>query len=204
MSEAFQYIDILILAIIAGIVLLRLRSVLGRRTGHEKTDKTSYNYETPQTSQEEKVIPIETRTSTSSRENGWFDSDDFLRGAANAYETIVTNFENGNKDALKSLLSDDVLNSFSSVIDERKSKNETVEFNFIGIEKSEIVHKDLKKNPMEVTVKFISEMITCVRNSKEEVISGSLNQVQKITDVWTFEKIKDKKSSNWLLTATSD
>ena len=204
MSEAFQYIDILILAIIAGIVLLRLRSVLGRRTGHEKTDKTSYNYETPQTSQEEKVIPIEPKTSFSKREDGWFDNDDFLRGAANAYETIVTNFENGNKDALKSLLSDDVLNSFSSVIDERNSKNETVEFNFIGIEKSEIVHKDLKKNPMEVTVRFISEMITCIKNSKDEVISGSLNQVQKITDVWTFEKIKDKKSSNWLLTATSD
>jgi len=204
MSEAFQYIDILILAIIAGIVLLRLRSVLGRRTGHEKTDKTSYNYETPQTSQEEKVIPIEPKTAPSKREDGWFDNDDFLRGAANAYETIVTNFENGNKDALKSLLSDDVLNSFSSVIDERNSKNETVEFNFIGIEKSEIVHKDLKKNPMEVTVRFISEMITCIKNSKDEVISGSLNQVQKITDVWTFEKIKDKKSSNWLLTATSD
>ena len=204
MSEAFQYIDILILAIIAGIVLLRLRSVLGRRTGHEKTDKTSYNYETPQTSQEKKVIPIEPKTSSSKREDGWFDNDDFLRGAANAYETIVTNFENGNKDALKSLLSDDVLNSFSSVIDERNNKNETVEFNFIGIEKSEIVHKDLKKNPMEVTVRFISEMITCIKNSKDEVISGSLNQVQKITDVWTFEKIKDKKSSNWLLTATSD
>ena len=204
MSEAFQYIDILILAIIAGIVLLRLRSVLGRRTGHEKTDKTSYNYETPQTSQEEKVTPIEPKTSSSEREDGWFDNDDFLRGATNAYETIVTNFENGNKDALKSLLSDDVLNSFSSVIDERNRKNETVEFNFIGIEKSEIVHKDLKKNPMEVTVRFISEMITCIRNSKDEVISGSLNQVQKITDVWTFEKIKDKKSSNWLLTATSD
>ena len=204
MSEAFQYIDILILAIIAGIVLLRLRSVLGRRTGHEKTDKTSYNYETPQTSKEEKVIPIEPKTSSSTREDGWFNNDDFLRGAANAYETIVTNFENGNKDALKPLLSDDVLNSFSLVIDERNSKNETVEFNFIGIEKSEIVHKDLKKNPMEVTVRFISEMITCIKNSKDEVISGSLNQVQKITDVWTFEKIKDKKSSNWLLAAASD
>ena len=204
MSEAFQYIDILILAIIAGIVLLRLRSVLGRRTGHEKTDKTSYNYETPQQSSEEKVVTIEPKVSSASREDGWFDKDDFLRGASNAYETIVTNFENGNKDALKPLLSNEVLNSFTSVIDERNSKNETVEFNFIGIEKSEIVHKDLKKNPMEVTVRFISEMITCIKNSKDEVISGSLNQVQKITDVWTFEKIKDKKTSNWLLTATSD
>jgi len=204
MSEAFQYIDILILAIIAGIVLLRLRSVLGRRTGHEKTDKTSFNYEAPRSATEENVIPIEPKTSSVTRNDEWFDNDDFLRGASNAYETIVTNFENGNKEALKPLLSNDVLNSFSQVIDERNNKNEKVEFNFIGIEKSEIVHKDLKKNPMEVTVRFISEMITCIKNSKDEVISGSLNQVQKITDVWTFEKIKDKKSSNWLLAATSD
>ena len=204
MSEAFQYIDILILAIIAGIVLLRLRSVLGRRTGHEKTDKTSFNYEAPRSATEENVIPIEPKTSSGTRNDEWFDNDDFLRGASNAYETIVTNFENGNKEVLKPLLSNDVLKSFSQVIDERNSKNEKVEFNFIGIEKSEIVHKDLKKNPMEVTVRFISEMITCIKNSKDEVISGSLNQVQKITDVWTFEKIKDKKSSNWLLAATSD
>ena len=204
MSEAFQYIDILILAIIAGIVLLRLRSVLGRRTGHEKTDKTSYDYETPQQPTEEKVVSIEPKNSPSLREDGWFDKDDFLRGASKAYEIIVTNFENGNKDALKPLLSDDVLSSFTSVLDERNSKKETVEFNFIGIEKSEIVHKDLKKNPMEITVRFISEMITCIKNSKDEVISGSINQVQKVTDVWTFEKIKDKKTSNWLLAATSD
>jgi len=204
MSEAFQYLDILILAIIAGIVLLRLRSVLGRRTGHEKTDKSSFNYETPQQTQTEKVIEIKPESDTSSREDGWFDKDDFLKGASNAYETIVTNFENGNKEALKPLLSSDVMESFSSVIDERNSKSESVEFNFIGIEKSEIVHKDLKKNPMEVSVRFISEMITCIKNSKDEVISGSLNQVQKITDVWTFEKNQKSKGSNWLLAATSD
>ena len=204
MSEAFQYLDILILAIIAGIVLLRLRSVLGRRTGHEKTDKSSFNYETPQQAQTEKVIEIKPKGDVPSREDGWFDKDDFLKGASNAYETIVTNFENGNKDALKPLLSSDVMDSFSSVIDERNNKSESVEFNFIGIEKSEIVHKDLNKNPMEVSVKFISEMITCIKNSKEEVISGSLNQVQKITDVWTFEKNQKSKGSNWLLAATTD
>ena len=204
MSEAFQYLDILILAIIAGIVLLRLRSVLGRRTGHEKTDKSSFNYETPQQAQTEKVIEIKPKGDVPSREDGWFDKDDFLKGASNAYETIVTNFENGNKEALKPLLSSDVMDSFSSVIDERNNNSESVEFNFIGIEKSEIVHKDLKKNPMEVSVRFISEMITCIKNSKDEVISGSLNQVQKITDVWTFEKNQKSKGSNWLLAATTD
>ena len=204
MSEAFQYLDILILAIIAGIVLLRLRSVLGRRTGHEKTDKSSFNYESPQQAQTEKVIEIKPESDAPSREDGWFDKDDFLKGASNAYETIVTNFENGNKEALKPLLSRDVMDSFSTVIDERHSKSESVEFNFIGIEKSEIVHKDLKKNPMEVSVRFISEMITCIKNNKDEVISGSLNQVQKITDVWTFEKNQKSKGSNWLLAATTD
>ena len=96
------------------------------------------------------------------------------------------------------------MNSFEEVIDQRKSNNEIVNFNFIGIESSEILHKDLKKNPMKVTVRFISEMITCIKNSKEEVISGSLNQVQTITDTWTFAKNKNAKTPNWLLVETSD
>ena len=79
MSEAFQYLDILILAIIAGIVLLRLRSVLGRRTGHEKTDKSSFNYETPQQAQTEKVIEIKPKGDVPSREDGWFDRMIFLK-----------------------------------------------------------------------------------------------------------------------------
>ncbi len=101
-------------------------------------------------------------------------------------------------------MSESVLNSFEEVIEQRKANDEKVEFNFIGIESSEIVHKDLKSNPMEVTVRFISEMITCIKNSKDEVISGSLNQVQKITDIWTFAKKKNSKNPNWLLVATSD
>ena len=117
---------------------------------------------------------------------------------------VVTNFETGNKEGLKPFLSESVLNSFEEVIEQRKANDEKVEFNFIGIESSEIVHKDLKSNPMEVTVRFISEMITCIKNSKDEVISGSLNQVQKITDIWTFAKKKNSKNPNWLLVATSD
>ena len=79
-----------------------------------------------------------------------------------------------------------------------------MEFSFIGIDSSEIIYKDLNSVPMEVTVRFVSEMITCIKNTKDEVISGSLNQVQKITDVWTFTKDKKIKSNNWLLAATSD
>ena len=205
MNEAFQYLDILILALIAAFVLLRLRSVLGRRTGNEKTDRSSLLYEQPQTGKkEEQSINIRPIADNVTRENERFDQEDFLKGACGAYEMIVTNFENGNKKTLKPLLSDTVMNSFEEVIDQRKSNNETVNFNFIGIESSEILHKDLKKNPMKVTVRFISEMITCIKNSKEEVISGSLNQVQTITDIWTFAKNKNAKTPNWLLVETSD
>tara|TARA_B110000438_G_C15564864_1_gene542769 strand:+ start:78 stop:695 length:618 start_codon:yes stop_codon:yes gene_type:complete len=205
MNEAFQYLDILILAVIAGLVLLRLRSVLGRRTGHEKTDQSSFNYE---------ATTKETRAKAEGEANlinknqvtndSWFNAKDFLNGANNAYEIIVTNFENGNKEALKPLLEKNVIDNFSSVIDQRFNEKQKVEFSFIGIESSEILYKDLKSNPMEVSVKFISEMITCIKNSKDEVISGSVNQIQKITDVWTFTKSKSTKSNNWLLSATSD
>ena len=205
MNEAFQYLDILILAVLAGLVLLRLRSVLGRRTGNEKTDTSSFNYEATNTeSKVEPSIKIPPADRNTSSGDSWFDSKDFLNGANKAYELIVTNFENGNKKALTPFLEKSVLSNFSEVIDQRKQDNYTVEFSFIGIESSEIVHKDLKNDPMEVTVRFISEMITCIRNNKDEIIFGSMNQVQKITDVWTFTKNKKVKSDNWLLTATSD
>ena len=204
MSEAFQYLDILILAVVAALVLLRLRSVLGRRTGHEKTDTSRFDYEEPQKNKEEDIIKIQPSVNPKAKDDEWFDQKDFLNGASNAYELIVTNFETGNKEALKPFLSDSVMSSFEDVIDQRKANDEKVEFNFIGIESSVVVHKDLKSNPMEVTVRFISEMITCIKNSKDEVISGSLNQVQKITDTWTFAKKKNSKNPNWLLVATSD
>ena len=98
MSEAFQYLDILILAVIAALVLLRLRSVLGRRTGHEKTDTSRFAYEEPQKNQEEEIIKIQPSENQKPKEDGWFDQKDFLNGASNAYELIVTNFETGNKD----------------------------------------------------------------------------------------------------------
>lgn len=205
MNEAFQYLDILILAVLAGLVLLRLRSVLGRRTGNEKTDTSSFNYEATNTeSKVEPSIKIPSVDRNTSSGDSWFDSKDFLNGANKAYELIVTNFENGNKKALTPFLEKSVLSNFSEVIDQRQQDNHSVEFSFIGIESSKIVHKDLKNDPMEVTVRFISEMITCIQNDKDEIISGSMNQVQKITDVWTFTKSKNVKSDNWLLSATSD
>ena len=203
MDNAFQYMDIIFLAVVAGIVLLRLRSVLGKRTGSEKKDPNLYSYDKPVNQSTDTPKPVQMQSSTNNSKTDWFDNDNFIAGAKGAYETIVTNFENDNINELKPLLEENVLKSFTEVIEKRKDNGEHVEFSFIGIESAEIIYKDLNSSPMEVTVRFISEMITCIKNSKDEVISGSLNQIQKVTDVWTFAKFKNKKNTNWLLLATS-
>ena len=203
MDNAFQYMDIIFLAVVAGVVLLRLRSVLGKRTGSEKKDPNLYSYDKPVNQSTDTPKPVQMQSSTNNLKTDWFDNDNFIAGAKGAYETIVTNFENDNIKELKPLLEEDVLKSFTEVIENRKKNGEHVEFSFIGIESAEIIYKDLNSSPMEVTVRFISEMITCIKNSKDEVISGSLNQIQKVTDVWTFAKFKNKKNANWLLLATS-
>ena len=203
MDNAFQYMDIIFLAVVAGVVLLRLRSVLGKRTGSEKKDPNLYSYDQPSAQPAEIKKPLKNIKYSSNSPTDWFNDDDFVNGAKGAYEMIVTNFENGNTKELKPLLEDSVFISFSDVIEKRKQNGEQVEFSFIGIESAEIIYKDLNSSPMEVTVRFISEMITCIKNNKDEIVSGSLNQVQKITDVWTFAKYKNKKTNNWLLLATS-
>ena len=203
MDNAFQYMDIIFLAVVAGVVLLRLRSVLGKRTGSEKKDSNLYSYDKPVNQTSDTPKPVQTQANINNSKTDWFDNDNFIAGAKGAYETIVTNFENDNIKELKPLLEEDVLKSFTEVIEKRKKNGEYVEFSFIGIESAEIIYKDLNSSPMEVTVRFISEMITCIKNSKDEVISGNLNQIQKVTDVWTFAKFKNKKNANWLLLATS-
>ena len=203
MDNAFQYMDIIFLAVVAGVVLLRLRSVLGKRTGSEKKESNLYSYDKPVNQSSDTPKPVQMQANINNSKTDWFDNDNFIAGAKGAYETIVTNFENDNIKELKPLLEEDVLKSFTEVIENRKKNGEHVEFSFIGIESAEIIYKDLNSSPMEVTVRFISEMITCIKNSKDEVISGSLNQIQKVTDVWTFAKFKNKKNANWLLLATS-
>ena len=185
MDNAFQYMDIIFLAVVAGVVLLRLRSVLGKRTGSEKKDRNLYSYDKPVNQSSDTPKPVQMQANINNSKTDWFDNDNFIAGAKGAYETIVTNFENDNIKELKPLLEEDVLKSFTEVIENRKKNGEHVEFSFIGIESAEIIYKNLNSSPMEVTVRFISEMITCVKNSKDEVISGSLNQIQKVTDVWT-------------------
>jgi predicted lipid-binding transport protein (Tim44 family) len=120
MDNAFQYMDIIFLAVVAGVVLLRLRSVLGKRTGSEKKDPNLYSYDKPVNQSTDTPKPVQMQANINNSKPDWFDNDNFIAGAKGAYEAIVTNFENDNIKELKPLLEEDVLKSFTEVIEKRK------------------------------------------------------------------------------------
>lgn len=142
-------------------------------------------------------------TAVLSRDPG-FDVEQFLSGARMAYEMIVTGFADGDKRALKGLLSREVFENFESVIDDRMKRGEKVEASFVGIEKADIKSADLDKDEAQITVKFVSQMISATLNSDGEVIDGDKTQVAEITDVWTFARPVKSRDPNWKLVATDE
>ena len=133
-----------------------------------------------------------------------FDADQFVSGAKVAYEMIVTGFADGDKRALKGLLSRDVYENFEAAIDDRASRKERVESSFVGIEKSDIVSAELQKNEAQITVRFVSQMISATLNTDDEVVEGDQQAVVEITDVWTFARPVKSRDPNWKLVATDD
>ncbi|MGI9357291.1 MAG: Tim44/TimA family putative adaptor protein [Rhizobiaceae bacterium] len=131
-----------------------------------------------------------------------FDPDQFLDGAKMAYEMIVTGFADGDKRALKGLLSREVYDNFAAVIDERASRGEKVNASFVGIEKAEIAGAELVKEEAQITVRFVSQMISATLDKNEEVVDGDLQEVAEITDVWTFARPVKSRDPNWKLVAT--
>lgn len=133
-----------------------------------------------------------------------FDPDQFVSGAKIAYEMIVTGFADGDKRALKGLLSRDVYENFAAAIDDRKSRDERVESSFVGIEKADISGAELQKDEAQVTVRFVSQMISATLNADDEVVDGDQQAVVEITDVWTFARPVKSRDPNWKLVATDD
>ena len=127
---------------------------------------------------------------------------EFLKGAQIAYETIVTNFSKGKLKDIKSLLDTSVYEQFNTALDERKSKNYSSETTFIGINSAEIKHHQKNKNMFEVTVKFVSEIISCIRDKENKIVSGDPEKVKKVNDVWKFSKDSRSSNPNWLLIDT--
>ena len=193
MSYSFEYIDIILLAMIAGFIFLRLRGILGKKTGFEEDINSSFRQEA---SESKPTIKLNSET---------FDENakkEFLKGAQIAYETIVTNFSMGKLKDIKSLLDMNMYEQFNIALDERKSKNYSSETTFIGINSAKIKHHQQNKNMLEVTVEFVSEIISCIKDKENKIISGDPEKVKKVNDIWKFSKDSRSTNPNWLLIDT--
>ena len=193
MSYSFEYIDIILLAMIAGFIVLRLRGILGKKTGFEEDITSSF----PQEANE-----IKTQTHPNSETFDENAKQEFLKGAKIAYETIITNFSNGKLKEIKLLLDKNVYQQFDEAIKDRKVKNISSETTFIGINSAEIKEHQQNKNMLEVTVEFVSEIISCMKDKENKIISGDPEKVKKVSDTWKFSKDSRSNNPNWLLVDT--
>ena len=193
MSYSFEYIDIILLAMIAGFIFLRLRGILGKKTGFEEDINSNFHQETSEAKPEAKL---------NHETFGEKEKKEFLKGAQIAYETIVTNFSKGKLKDIKSLLDINVYEQFNTALDERKSKNYLSETTFIGINSAEIKDHKQNKNMLEVTVEFVSEIISCIKDKENKIVSGDPEKVKKVNDVWKFSKDSRSTNPNWLLIDT--
>ena len=193
MSYSFEYIDIILLAMIAGFIFLRLRGILGKRTGFEGKAPSQLKevLKTVNQDQPEKI-------------NEKFDDDaqkEFLKGAKIAYETIITDFsDNDNKIiASKPLLNNEIYNQFNQALKERNSRGHFAEITFIGVNSATIKeHKKIGKI-LNVTVNFIAEVITCIKDKDQKIISGDPEKIKKIYDTWVFSRDTSSSNPNWQL-----
>ena len=193
MSYSFEYIDIILLAMIAGFIFLRLRGILGKKTGFEEDINSSFAHE------EAPSKPVVDLNSATFDENA---RKEFLKGAKIAYETIITNFANGKLKDIKSLLGKYVYQQFEDAIKDRNEKKISSETTFIGINSAEVKEHVQNKNMLEVTVEFVSEIISCVKDKDKKVISGDPEKIKKVLDTWKFSKDSKSTNPNWLLIDT--
>ena len=194
MSYSFEYIDIILLAMIAGFIFLRLRGILGKKTGHEENIDPSFSHDFST----EKILKNKLEQSV-------FDEkakENFLEGAKIAYETIITNFASGNLKNIKYLLDNKVFEQFNDALKEREKKEHKSETTFIGINSASIKEHNKINNIIEVTVDFVSEIISCVKDKDNQILSGDPEKVKKVFDTWKFSKNSKSNNPNWLLTDT--
>ena len=234
MNGTFDIVTLLFL-VIAVVIFLRLRSVLGRRTGNERPRYDPYSPpnvagkpardnvvtlprgEPPRAPDELDEATFAKRLKDVAAEGSdvakklqviaqadrTFDPKHFMTGARAAYEMIVTAFAEGDSKALKQLLSRDVFESFSTAIAERERNGETVDFKFVGISSAEVIDAEVVAKMANITVKFVSDLITATRNRDGAVIDGDPSQIRDVTDVWTFARDTSSRDPNWRLVATS-
>ena len=198
MSSQFGFIDIILLAMFAGFIILRLRNILGRKTGHQGKPASRYF--------PKGVEVLKDIENNEAIKTGNVDEEvkkNFLKGANIAYEQIITSFAKGDKKSLKNLLGKKLFSDFSEVIDERKKKELNYETTFIGIKSSKVLEFKKIENIYKVTVNFVSEIITCVKDKNNQVIEGNPDTIKTVNDVWKFSKNMWSQDPTWYLVETS-
>ena len=194
MSNILGFIDIILLAMIAGFIILRLRNILGKKTGHE--GKTADVFDEKDYSQ----FKPEVKSKSFIKEN-LEDSEKklFLKGAQIAYESILTSFANGEKEKLKKLLTKDIFSNFEQAIDHRNKENIKSELTFIGFKESQIEKFEKIKDELFSTVKIVCEIISVKKDKNEAIIEGDPDKIKTVTDYWKFSKNISSKNPNWYL-----
>jgi predicted lipid-binding transport protein (Tim44 family) len=197
MNENFGFIDIILLAFIAGLIILRLRNSLGK--GAEDSALRAKNIQPVNVDAVEKI----NKDVVISTEANQFNETGFLKGAQAAYEMIVNAFANGDKKILKELTDPEIYKNFISVIDDRQLKKIKNEFTFIGIKKAKIEEIKNQETLYQVKVRFISEIISSTKDEVGKIINGNNNEIQTVNDVWVFRKDLNSDDPTWYLTEIS-
>tara|TARA_B100000787_G_C16132563_1_gene268096 strand:+ start:42 stop:635 length:594 start_codon:yes stop_codon:yes gene_type:complete len=195
MNNGFEYIDIILLAMIAGFIFLRLRGILGKKTGFEGKIPTQL---------EKEFQKISTNLKQTSEKFNEEDQKDFLKGAQIAYETIIVDFSDSDNEliASKPLLGKKVYDQFKEALSDRESKGNFAEITFIGIKSAAIKTHKKVEDSLEVTVDFVSEIITCIKDKDKKIISGDNEKIKTVYDTWIFSKDIKSPNPNWLLIDT--
>ena len=228
MEGGIQFIDIIFFALVAAFLVLRLRSVLGRRNGGKTGHRDIFAARNAEKRTEDNVITLGDQPATS-KESAWskspdvdneadtvlaqgiaqirsadsqFDAMEFSGGAQSAFEMILKAFSAGDRETLKNLLSAEVYGNFVHAVDERERLGHTLEDTLVGIKSAEIVEAFMEGRTANVTTKFVSEQITVTRDSEGLIVDGNPNTVTEVTDFWTFARDTGNRDPNWELVAT--
>jgi predicted lipid-binding transport protein (Tim44 family) len=194
MSNNFGFIDIILLAMIAGFIILRLRNILGRKTGHEGKvtpiyDEKKYDQFKPQIKSKPILKNILEKE----------DKETFLKGAEIAYETILIAFAKSEKEKLKRLLTKEIYQNFAQAIDERNKEGIKSELTFIGIKESKLEKFEKVEDKFSATAKIVCEIVSVKRNKKNEIIEGDPDKIKTVIDHWKFSKSASSQNPNWFL-----
>ena len=194
MSNSFGYLDIILLGMIAGFIILRLRSILGRKTGHESKVYPTFaekEFKIPKN----EIKPLNQNLETLEGR----DKKEFLRGAEIAYESILTSFANGDLIKLKNLLSSEMFSNFSEAIKSRNQEGIKSEFTFIGVKESSVEKYEKIKDNLFATVKFVAEVISVKKDKAGKIIEGNPDKIKFVTDSWKFTRNINHKGPNLYL-----